>query len=520
MIKKIVLIFDTIKYLKFKQIYFRIYYSLRNRFRKVRGFRYPLAVEVTGRDIVFLNSIPALTSYEKGVLTFLNLSHQFDTNIDWNFAKYGKLWTYNLSYFDFLNQKNIEKNEGLRLIYDFIDNVKNIKDGLEPYPTSLRGINWIKFLTKYKIKDKKIDGCLYAQYHILLDNLEYHLLGNHLLENGFSLLFGAYYFQDEVLYKKAVEILKTELEEQVLDDGGHFELSPMYHQIMLFRVLDCLNLVQNNQWIVDSRWLIELLREKAEKMLGWLNAITYEDGTTPLFNDSANKIAPSTQQLKQYALMLNLKFNIQNSKLSKSGYRKITKQRYECIVDIGDIQADYIPGHTHADTFNFVLNIKNNHQPFIIDTGVSTYEAGDIRDYERSTKSHNTVEINNTNSSEVWRSFRVANRAKNIKSEENKNHIKATHDGYFKKFRIFHTREWFFYDDKIIVKDSLNKGAYGVFRLHFHPEIGEEEIKERIRTNNNYKITDCFVAFEYNKRIKSKALEIKFEKHLEVEILV
>ena len=90
--------------------------------------------------------------------------------------------------------------------------------------------------------------------YILLDNLEYHLLGNHLLENGFSLLFGAYYFQDENLYKKAKEILEKELNEQILDDGAHFELSPMYHQLMLFRVLDCINLVKHNQWIVDGGW--------------------------------------------------------------------------------------------------------------------------------------------------------------------------------------------------------------------------------------------------------------------------
>ena len=61
-------------------------------------------------------------------------------------------------------------------------------------------------------------------------------MGNHLLENGFSLLFGSYYFRDEKLYSKAKEIIKTELREQILDDGAHFELSPMYHSIILHRI--------------------------------------------------------------------------------------------------------------------------------------------------------------------------------------------------------------------------------------------------------------------------------------------
>ena len=51
--------------------------------------------------------------------TFLNISHFFSEKINWNFNQFGKLWTYNLNYFDFLNQENISKENGLRLIQDF-----------------------------------------------------------------------------------------------------------------------------------------------------------------------------------------------------------------------------------------------------------------------------------------------------------------------------------------------------------------------------------------------------------------
>ena len=33
---------------------------------------------------------------------------------------------------------------------------------------------------------------------------------------------------------------------KILEDGSHFELSPMYHQIMLLRVLDCIQLIKLN----------------------------------------------------------------------------------------------------------------------------------------------------------------------------------------------------------------------------------------------------------------------------------
>jgi len=502
---KLILLFNTIKYLKSKQIYFRLFYFLRNRYRKSVDFKYEFIKESNVMTPLKLyGSIENNYSIVKNKeFSFLNLSKIFEDNIDWNYSDYGKLWTYNLTYFEYLKNQ-----EDINLIYDFINNLENIKDGLEPFPISLRGMNWIKFLTKFDIKEKKIDDSLYVQYYILLDNLEYHLLGNHLLENGFSLLFGAYYFQDKNFYEKAKEILETELEEQILDDGGHFELSPMYHQLMLFRLLDCINLVQNNKW--KNYELLEFLTFKAEIMLGWLENISYKNGDIPLLNDSATKIAPTSNELFEYANIL--KINTKNIKLKDSGYRKISKENYECIVDMGEVGASYIPGHAHADTFNFELRIKD--KPFIVDSGLSTYETDDIRYYQRSTKAHNTVEINNKNSSVVWGGFRVADRANIIEIEEKEDHIKVTHNGYKP---VLHTRKWVFEDDKIIIKDSLSNNANAIFRLHFHSDIAEEEIRSKIN-NINFNLNTYEYAEEFNKTQKALVLEIEFNKDLEVEI--
>lgn len=504
---KVFRFFNTVKYLKFTQIYFRIFYFVRARFRRISGFEYDFVKGLSSTPLNLIDSCEYYSTYKNGEFNILNISKKFDDKIDWNYSEYGKLWTYNLTYFEYLKEK-----EDVNLIYDFIENISNVKDGLEPFPISLRGLNWIKFLTKYEIKDKKIDDSLYAQYYILLDNLEYHLLGNHLLENGFSLLFGAYYFQDEILYKKAQVILEKELDEQILDDGAHFELSAMYHQLMLFRVLDCINLVQNNNW--KNKELLELLKNKASLMLVWLEHITFENGNIPLINDSANKIAPTSKELFIYAK--NLKLKLKHSKLNESGYRKIKKENYECIIDVGEVKARYIPGHTHADTFNFEVYIHN--KPFIVDTGISTYNTGDKRDFERSTKAHNSVEVNETNSSEVWSGFRVANRANIIKIVEKKDFIKATHDGYNKKFGVLHTRSWIFEDDKIIINDTLNKQCKAVARLHFHLDVTKEDIIEKIITNHKLQITNYHYAPEFNKTIKSLVVEIPFKKELKVEI--
>jgi len=508
---KIIRLLNTIKYLKPKQIYFRLYYFSRNRYRKKMGFKYPTFKNIKSTNLIFEKSVPNYKSYfANNKFEFLNIEKKFDA-IDWNYNKYGKLWTYNITYFDFLNQEDISKDEALNLIYNFIEYESILKDAIEPFPISLRGINWIKFLSNNNIEDKKIDNILYKHYMILLDNLEYHLLGNHLLENGYSLLFAAYYFKDEKLYSKAKEILKSELKEQILKDGAHFELTPMYHQIMFFRLLDCVNLVKNNDF--KNRELLVFLEDIGSKMLSWLRNITFINGEIPLLNDSAFSIAPTSHALFDYARRLNIK-DI-NLALSQSGYRKKEKESYECIIDIGNIGPDYIPGHAHSDTFNFVVNYEN--KPFIVDTGLSTYETNQRRTSERNTSAHNTVEINGKDQSEVWGGFRVANRAKIIKIEEEIDIIKASHDGY-KKDGVIHTRIWNFKEKKLIIKDELSKKANAIARLHFHPNITKENIIEKIICNNKIIFSTYDYAPKFNTLEKAIMIEISFKKNLELEI--
>lgn len=423
---------------------------------------------------------------EKGVyfnFTFLNLSKQFKSDeIIWDKSEYGKLWVYNLNYMDYLLQPNIEKETGLKIITIFIKNLHNNHIALEPYPISLRGINWIKFFSKHSILDRSFTSSLYAQYKILLKNIEYHVLANHVLENGFSLLFGSFFFNDGLMFKKAEKIISAELNEQVLKDGAHFELSPMYHQIVLDRLLDCINLLQNNYQFDGQIKLLKIMQEKAQLMLSWLNIITFSNGNIPLLNDASPDIAPNTIQINNYAKALNIKPINSNVKLSASGYRKFANDKFECIIDIGEIGPSYQPGHSHADTFNFVFNIKD--EPVIVDSGISTYNAGETRLKERGTAAHNTVTVKDTNSSEVWSSFRVGRRAKVELIKDNKSSIIARHNGY-RNLKTVHQREWAFSEESIEIIDTLQGNIIeGKAHIWLSPQILLQKKNNCIVTEN------------------------------------
>ena len=152
------------------------------------------------------------------------------------------------------------------------------------------------------------------------------------------------------------------------------------------------------------------------------------------------------------------------------------------IIDVGNIGIDYNPGHAHADSLSFELSI--NSRRFFVNSGTSTYSRSKLRNFQRSTKAHNTIEVNHTNSSDVWDIFRVGARAKNINTKlinkDNKIIIKSSHNGY-KNFigGSIHQRIWEIEKNKLSIKDRLlGENASGMSRLYLHPDVEIKSVNE------------------------------------------
>jgi uncharacterized heparinase superfamily protein len=520
---KLGLYYHTLRYLRAEQLGYRIYYRLRNSVWHRDLARLKAAGPVESHNLVLTAGVPRNSCYADDCFTFLNLTQAFPGGIDWQFMGHGKLWCYNLNYFDFLHQEGLTEKEGCRLIRHYAERLPGCAIGNEPYPTSLRIINWLKFLARHGISDELIDKSLHAQAQMLAANLEYHLLGNHLLENAFALLFAGCYFRNERLFGKGAAVLAAELREQVLPDGGHFELSPMYHQIILDRLLDCINLLRHNEPPVGAS-LLEMLIEKASLMLGWLGQLTFSNGDIPLVNDAAYGIAPTTAELFAYAARLGVgeKF----VPLAQSGYRKISHPGYEMVIDVGNIGPDYIPGHAHSDTFSFVLYLGG--APCIVDTGTSTYEAGELRLNQRRTAAHNTVQVDGLDQSEVWGNFRVARRAHVLGLQEEQGKIAATHTGY-DRINARHRREFVFSANIIRITDevvSQEERSCAAF-LHFHPDCvvhleGDTVIVDGRSITfggaSEVQVGDYGYAPRFNAVIPAKLVTVLFSGRLQTEI--
>lgn len=412
---------------------------------------------------------------------------------NWNRPDWDKLWLYNLHYFDDLNAEGAgERREWHRaLVARWIaSNPPGHGNGWEPYPLSLRIVNWIQWiLAGYPPQSDWLDS-LAMQARYLARRLEWHLLGNHLFANAKALVHAGLFFtgpEAERWLIAGLRVLDRQLSEQIFPDGGHFERSPMYHAIILKDVLDLLNLEEVYKGRVGvSR--TEQWRDAASRMLDWLRAMTHPDGGIAFFNDAAFGIAPTLAELADYARRLGIfapvaapseaegstappRFTL----LPDSGYARLQTGPAVLLADVGMIGPDYLPGHAHADTLSFELSLFG--QRVVVDSGTSCYGTGRERQRQRGTAAHNTVTVDGQDSSEVWGGFRVARRARPLNWRRGETAdggwIECAHDGYQRlPGRVTHWRRWTLNSTSLRIEDRLD-GRYreAIARLHLHPTI-------------------------------------------------
>lgn len=465
----------TLRYLRFRQIVGRLYHTMYRPHLPRDGLprrRAPVRDLVEGR-----RRRQSMLAPDR--FCFLNQAGRVSRPDDWNDPGRDKLWLYNLHYFDDLNAEGAERRRAWHetLIRRWIEeNPPTTGNGWEPYPTSLRVVNWIKWDLQYQGLDAVAVDSLALQLRWLRRRLEHHLLGNHLLANAKALVFGGLYFQgpeaDEWL-RVGTRLLEQELAEQILPDGGHFERSPMYHLIVLEDLLDLINVCRVYNHPVPNQWLAMVTR-----MLDWAAYMQHPDGDIPFFNDAAFGIAGTFAQLRSYAERLGLKTSIPYSSsvfLEPSGYLRLTTKDAVLFFDAAPIGPDYLPGHAHADTLSVEFSLFG--QRVLVNSGTSVYGAGPERQRQRGTGAHNTIMVDGQDSSEVWGGFRVARRAKVriIDLNLSEGVVIAEHDGYCRlPGRPVHQRRVRLTDGELVITDVL-RGSGDHFvqgAWHLHPDIG------------------------------------------------
>ncbi len=426
---------------------------------------------------------PILMRSQNDVI-LLNDSRVIDRADVWFKNDIPLLWRYHLHYFDDLNAVDAHKRESWHrhLIDRWIDeNPPVCKPGWDSYPTSLRIVNWAQWaLSGHALKPEWKDS-LASQSEWLSHNLERDLLGNHLLANAKALIFSGIFFggtKAGAWRKTGENILEEQLPVQILKDGGHYERSPMYHAIILEDILELIHLYQIFDLSVPP-----LLSNHVVPMLRWMSEMTHPDGGISFFNDATLGQARGSKYLHDLAEAIEYKHEKKREGtvklLSESGYARVESRDAVLIADVGSLGPDVQPGHAHAGTLSFELSIKG--QRIIVNSGISGYGLGKMREWQRSTAAHSTLELERSNSSVVWAGFRVAQRAKVVGAgvDEMSGTIWGEHDGYCRVNGLgTHRREWRISDNLLEITDTVQGSHRSNIRLiyHLHPLIKDVSI--------------------------------------------
>ena len=484
--------YHTVKYLRPCQIVGQIRVRLRTQFEdparllsksvpECQGCRWP-------QDVAFLppgTQGNADTDILDGRLTFLNRTEEVGWMPNWQAGSLPKLWLYNLHYFEWLWA--LRYADAKAVVLDWITHHRpgRGQPGWEPYPLSLRAMNLCGvFFARYRSQvdaddpfRKQLWQSLYQQCEWLKGHLETHLLGNHYFENAAALAFVGSCFHGDAAQRwleKGLQILRVEIPEQILPDGMHFELSPMYHSRVLY-VMAILRATGN-----DS--LAGLVGDPLKRMAEALQVLCHPDGQIALLNDSALGVYNAPAQLLDYCRRVEASVQtrpvVRAFSLPDAGYYGWRDPQGDYLVcDFGRIGPDYIPGHAHADLLSYELSLHGYR--VIVDAGVHDYEVSELRRYARSTAAHNTVEINELDQCELWGAFRVARRGYpadvRVSASDSAFEISGSHNGYERlKGRPKHTRSirWDVQTTSLAVHDQVRsrRPVRSVSRIHLHPD--------------------------------------------------
>ncbi len=444
--------------------------------------------------------------------TFLNETFEIDP-IDWSRRYYSHLWNYNLHYFDYAVWAARAWTEGhdpavMRRCQNYIEwwieeTDVGRGDGWDPYPVSLRIVNWIYaysliaptyddqvFLAKWRQSIRQ-------QIDYLGGHLEYHLLANHLLKNIKAMVIGSLFFGERKQARKWASVLEKELKEQVLPDGGHYERAPMYHAQVMADFLECYALLAAEKAvpIPDYIW------RRLAAMASFLKELTFPDGAFAMFNDSACTDETWPPPLLQAArAIVGFEGDVRTGvkTFPQTGYyvwesvdlpeKKVWEK---IVIDAGPPSVDYNCGHAHCDLLSYELWLGG--RMFIVDSGVHGYGGDRFREYSRSTRAHNTVMFDDREQSRIWSNFRVGERARLLTAAAKGNAVDESF-GFYGEYQTYDRGVAGWFDNSVTHRRYVHRSPGGEWRIedsairgqvarassfiHLHPDWSVEKLSE------------------------------------------
>jgi len=409
-----------------------------------------------------------------GKIELLGMGRELGDPPDWQQTDAPQLWRFHLHYWDWAwglaadPDRTAARAVFARLWHSWRESVVPGRgDAWLPYPAALRAWSWCgqyRHLVAGSDLEDRFVADLANHAGFLRWHREYDVGGNHLIKDLKALAGLAVFFADDRLLRRVLRQLASQLAVQVLPDGGHYERAPAYHCQVLADLIDIADLVRASGTEPTAE-----LTSAIERMRAWLAAVLAPGNDVPLLNDGYPVPA---------GLVAALELGQPPAKplvtLPDTGLVRAALGGWHVLADVGLPCPDELPAHAHADTLGCVVHVDGT--PLLVDTATSSYDRGPVREYERSTAGHNTVQLDGANSTEVWGAFRAGRRAQirdfAASADADAVAFEAAHDGFrHLTGRPSHRRRWSLAAGQLRVDDLVTgTGRHtAIVRWHLAP---------------------------------------------------
>ncbi len=376
-----------------------------------------------------------------GQVTFMNesLCVRDDASINWyddRFESLPLLWSLKLYAFEPLDELvlGVDPTQDAApelqaqfdaWIDDWIDSIEigrsqYLRRAWTPWAVSLRLQRWIQYAAwRDEVDDDTalfgfetaFEREIYKNALFLRNHIEWDVGGNHLVENGIALLTAGLFFDDPHDWIEVGTSILTEAgTEQFLDDGCHYERSPMYHILTLTRLVTACELLER-----ANKPLPAGLKTAAANATAFLETLRPPNGRIPLLNDAVYGEALPLEACLQYAAASGVRSARstqptadEQPAMGESGYRWLQTDIGAVLFDGGPTGPQHLPGHSHSDTLSVLLWLDET--PIVTDTGTFGYVSGTRREYARSVRGHSTVQVGETEPIEIGGKYLMGSR--------------------------------------------------------------------------------------------------------------
>lgn len=241
--------------------------------------------------------------------------------------------------------------------------------------------------------------------------------------------------------RNASRNLAEELERQILPDGGHISRNPLAVMELLSDLLP-LKYTYANQAETPPAALMGAI----DRMLPMLRFFRHQDGSLARFNGMGATIHDRIAAIMRHddtgggAL----------TEARHSGYQRLAMGGTTVIADTGVVPPADVADQAHAGFLSFEMSSGRRH--YIVNAGVDTYGAAELRPLARATAAHSTATVNDTSSARFSHPGRMAGligapliggpRRVPVerRDSEGAQAFVASHDGYAARFGIVHER--------------------------------------------------------------------------------